>query len=1063
MGASVFKASAGAGKTYLLVQHYIAFCLQPHHRFDQALAVTFTNKAAGEMKTRILDMLHQLATQTASPAYVKELQSIMGSKKGYTVLSDAQIQYQAAKTRSDILHRYAQFAVGTIDAFFQRILRSFARELELSVNYNLELDQDAVLEEVTDLLLDRLSDDPGLADWLLQFMREKMEDGKSWNLENDLLSFSKELLKPEFQSFAGQHEDLRQTVHQLKSDLLRLVTVFENKMDAIGKEALQVMEQYGLDFTDFSGGANGIGNHFNKIQKNRKEYAPTATVTKVLNGEKGFVKQSLMKSAPHNDAWENGVADKMQEAVDLYETEGIAYNTALLTLRHLNQLGILNDMAQLLKQIRDERDLLLISDTNHLLASLTRETDTPFVYEKVGQQYRFFLLDEFQDTSTQQWLNLIPLLQHALDEQHEVLIVGDIKQSIYRWRGGNMELLREQVHQAFQHYDGYHEVSLDSNWRSLPAIVDFNNAFFNALPTFIKKEVQAIDTDNLLTQLFDDVQQLPKRNDQKQGYVQVDMVPFDKEVDEDESWKEKNLECLPKAIDKVLADGYSGKDICFLVDTNQEGAMLAAFLSEKGYPVISQDSLLLGNSKAVQLIIHTLYWLQDQQEPLFQLQLANSYLQWTGQQETAQHFLQHARRENNMLSGLDHFPESLLQKGAELLQLPLYDLVEHILQQFGMDRSPDAFTTQFLDKVLDYLQDEEAILPAFLAWWEERGHKETLSTTATDDAMQIMTIHKSKGLQFQVVMIPFFQFQFKHKFPPLMWLPTPDKTPYPADLLLPITYKKDSHTYFDIHFRQELLSTVADILNKWYVAFTRAADRLYTWGHSPEKRRPDSASIIEDLFTSQQTIGETVFKACYDESTARFSYGNTAGKQREEQSDEAISVATTSRSPWQTRIPLTASSRSIDSYENLQANTSLQFGRLFHELFARIEQLDDIPFQLQQMQLEGWCKKEEAKELSNEIDKLLSSSTLKDWFNVSWQAFNERDLLLPDGQTKRPDRVIVKDGVARVLDYKTGTPKDEHTEQVKSYAQILQEMGYTVQEASILYTQDLKFQNVPLA
>lgn len=1066
MSASIYKASAGAGKTYLLVQHYIAFCLQPNHSFDQALAITFTNKAATEMKSRILDTLQELATGRAKASYVAQLQEIMAKKRNYTVLSAVAIQHQAKLTRSAILHRYGQFAVGTIDSFFQRILRSFARELKLSVNYNLELDEKAILTEVTDLLLERLDEDQELANWLLAFMRERLLDGKHWNIETDLIKFSQQLLSADFRQFSSKHDNLRDIVQQLKKDLQQLIDTFEEEMNKIGSHGLAIIEQHGLTVDLFFGGKSGICNHFNKIKTHKKEYAPTNTVLKSLNEVGKHRSRNHTQAAALDAAWENGVHSALEDAVNYYETHKKDYRSATITIKHLNQLGILSDMSAILKQIRDDRDILLISDTNYLLASLTQETDTPFIYEKVGQQYQFFLLDEFQDTSTQQWANLLPLLSHALSEGNEVLVVGDIKQSIYRWRGGNMQLLKDDVVDAFSFTDGYSNNAIVTNWRSLPAIVAFNNALFAAIPDYLPPAMIENDTEALFNQLFEDAEQEVRRADALTGYVQFDLVPFDAADDEDESWQLKHLQLLLPAIEEVLADGYQGKDICFLVDTNKDGALLAQFLSENNKRVISQDSLLLGNSRSVSLLIQTLQWIQQPDERLWQVQLMHTYRQLSSAADNNTTLLNDIGAIDAPLNQDISLPAAVLDNRAALLQLPLYDLIEYLVQCYGLDASPDAFVAQFQDVVLGYVQQEEATLPAFLTWWADKGHKEALSTTASADAMQIMTIHKSKGLEFPVVFIPFLRFNYKPKFPPLLWVDTPNVAPYPPDIRLPVVYTtQGADTYFEQVFIQEGLHASVDQLNKWYVAFTRAGDRLYVWGNKPD-RKLDSASLFEAILTSQAALGEDTFSQHWQEDKQRLIVGQKDIINRSEEDDDdekptAVNIVTTgARQPWQSAATLASQIQTISTYETQQHNDALALGQLMHELLARIDQLTDIPYEIQQMVLEGWCSTHMAVQLEDYANKLLTDNVLQSWFASDWQAMREHEILLPGGAIKRPDRVIVKDKEARVLDYKTGQPKPAHEAQVKEYAALLQQMGYTVSAASIYYTSTGTCQNL---
>lgn len=1063
MGASVYKASAGAGKTYLLVQHYLAYVLQPHHRFEQALAVTFTNKAAGEMKARIMDMLHQLAEGRADEAYVQQLQAIMADKPNYRILTGEAIQRQAKNVRADILHRYAQFAVGTIDAFFQRILRSFAQELNVSVNYNLELDTESVLREITERLLEKLTDNEELAHWLLAFMEEKLAEGKSWNLEKDLLDFSWNLLHPKFQSLLQQlnssNASLRTIMGQLKKDLWHIKHQFEEEMKRIGREGTDMLAQHNLSVEDGYYKDKGPLNYLNKIQEGQFEYG--SRVNQVRNGDYTVFgknpKDSKAQLAPELDAL-------VVAAADYFDDHYIDYHSAALAMQYLNQLGILTDMASLLNNYRDEEEVVLIDDTNRLLASITAETDTPFLYEKVGQQYKFYLLDEFQDTSDRQWRNFLPLLSNALASGEEVLVVGDIKQSIYRWRGGNMELLREYVPQSFSAYPNFVDTPITTNWRSLPAIVHFNNAFFTQLPKAVATDERAhFNSVPAFTELFADVEQHPMRKAKQEGFVQVDMVPFDKEADEEDHWRQALLSSLPEQINSILADGYDGRDICFLVDTNADGALLAQFLSQQGYDVISQDSLLLGNSTAVQLVVQTLQWIQQPDEPLLRSQLLHTFLQW--KQVTLSDRQQLLQKGDRLqLSDIPNFPPPIRTHRKQWLNLPLYDLVEHIIQAYGLDQQGDAFIVQFQDKVLAFAQEQSQVVAAFLEWWADKGVKEPLHTTATTDAMQIMTIHKAKGLQFPVVMIPLLHLNLEPKIEPLLWVDTPPQSPYKQIPYLPIRYRKPKgETYFDDTFKEEQVLSAADQLNKWYVAFTRAADRLYVQAPVLKSKPPDSTTLLSTILKGDAQIDGAVFAKYWVEDRGRFQYGAPTPLDKQKKQPPTATVSVSARTPWHHRLSLRATERTIQQQEWQTANGQLHKGRIIHEWLSRLEDTHEAHTVLRELIQEGWCSANEEKELQVELSKILNDKRLQSWFDREWTSFTERDILLPGGATQRPDRVLIRGREAKLLDYKTGMPRESDQAQVRTYADALQRMGYQVIDAQLFYTQNQEWRKVDIA
>lgn len=1067
----IYKASAGSGKTYKLVQNYIAYVLQPGHYFDEVIAITFTNKAAGEMKQRIIEQLQHLGHANKDDAYLLQLQELF-SERDQPLLSADEINSQATAVLSDILHNYSRLSVGTIDAFFQRILRAFARELNVSVNYNLELDRQRVQIEITDRLLDMLGDDrhKDLTQWLLEFMNAKMEDDRSWNLHYDLIDFSRQLFRDEFiellsaldDANATPSEQLKKRIATLQKELNNIIHSFENDMDRIGREAEQIMQQFGVNYTMFSGGKRSAVNHINKIRKEQKKYEPTKTLIDSLAGDKSFIKANDANTAALQEALDAGLEDKLHEAVDLFQSRYELYNSARKCARFLYQLGILSDMASVLADLRSERNMLLIDDTDRLLQGVTAETDAPFIYEKVGSRYKFFLLDEFQDTSNRQWRNLLPLLRNALDEGNEVLIVGDIKQSIYRWRGGNMELLREDVKRQLTGPGEPHkqllEKTIRENYRSAPAVVQFNNALFSQVQEYLTNDdsFTFLNEYHAFNQLFQSAAQEINQRDGNQGLVWMKNVAYDRQEDELDDWREKHLDLLPGILQSLEEDGFAGNDLCMLVDTNWEGSLLADYLSRMKYKVISQESLLLGNSVRVSLVVQVLRWLHDPGDEIVKAQMIYEYLRLSGNDEATLNacFEQVKRGNYDTQFG---FPEKIINGHKRLKHLPLYELTEEIIRLLGLNQIADAFVQQFRDKVLDFSGEDSQVISDFLEWWDEEGHTEALSATETGDAIRIMTIHKSKGLQFPVVILPFLDLEFKHKVRPLMWLDPDGHKPFNQLKYLPVQhFSHEEASIFSEQLAEETMLMTADQLNKWYVAFTRPRHRLYAlFSHRKRYQATSAARLLSAMLPAPVELEGESFAQYWNEANNTFSYGKPEPAPKVQPSAYGVNsfdLSLIESHHWHQRATVRRQAVHLSARDNVQPDEKLQRGRVIHELLSRIEDAKDIDGVTKELIIEGWLPEKDAQELQNSLRELLQDDDVAQWFAPGWVPITERELLLANGGVLRPDRVITKGGKAQVIDYKSGEDRPKDRKQVLEYKSVLEEMGYEVTGCWLLYT-----------
>lgn len=1065
----IYNASAGSGKTYTLVLHYLAYVLQPGNRFDQILAVTFTNKAAGEMKERIIKQLKEITTMTPGDAYFGQLRDVMNAQHR-PALDDSTIQTRAQQVLSDILHQYGRLAVGTIDSFFQRILRSHARELGISLSYNLHLNTDLLLEELIDKLLAKLGQDgqEDLTNWLLDMLQDKLESNKSWNLRKTLLDNSKELLGNGFRQLFEEAKiaglDLKEEAALLRKELLAITQPFEAEMRAMSARAVQLREENGWEEKHFYYGKSGPYGFIRKVD-NGTDLFPSERPQKVAKGEmRLFSDESNM--TPAQEELKSILCDMVHLSLEKFP----AYEPAKDVLKHLHLLVILEELATLMDEIRHERNLLLISDTERLLEGVTRDNDAPFIYEKTGQYIRFYLLDEFQDTSDTQWTNLLPLLSNTLSEGNQVLVVGDVKQSIYRWRGGNMELLRTTVASTLTSGESI-TVPLTHNYRSTPAIVTSNNSLFLSFPAVVQKEFPSLTDFSPFKSLFQDVQQeVGRKSDGNPGYVRLQQIPFKKEAttedDEPAGWREAHLERLQPILEELERDGYKPADICFLVDTNKEGTLLARYLSVLGKTVQSQDSLIIGQSLPVMLLINALRCVHEPANPVHMATMASLYRQFHTKDTaafTGSFFTGSKQQDTWAQLGL---PPVLADKLTQWEGMPLALLVEDMLQVLGLTAISDAFVWYFMDIILDFAGTGTQDPGAFLEWWEEEGHKKPLPADKRDDAMPIMTIHKSKGLQFPVVIVPFLNLEFKHRFSPLMWLKSPETAPYNRLPYLPVQYKKiekqDEEYPFKTAFEEEKNLMMCDQLNKWYVAFTRPEDRLYALFASYDRQTSGISKSLEKLLSSEQPMatGEP-FNKYWDKDFTLWQFGEKVslkdtGQEKNEPAPKSIPLQSMRLSNWQQKLVI----RKMAFGKMQRESDALIRGRLLHEALSRLQHREDIQRVVNSLHTDGWLATDEMSAMHTTLEQLLRHEQIGSWFDPQWQAMAEQSLLMPDGSTLRPDRVLLKGDEAIIIDYKTGRQRASYAQQVQTYAAAISDMGYQVTGTYLLYTDDLTIESV---
>ncbi|MDD4516180.1 UvrD-helicase domain-containing protein [Massilibacteroides sp.] len=1044
---TVYRASAGAGKTHKLTGEYLKLLFTHPAAYRRILAVTFTNKATDEMKNRIVEELHVLASGKKS-SFLKMLSDANN-------LQEATVRTEAKRILIRILHDYAAFNISTIDRFFQQTMRAFTREIGLQGGYGIEMDQNLVLTEAVDNLLNDLErpENKDLLNWLLRFAEDKIENGGEWNLRREIMILAQEIFKENYKALSADvTKDLenKEALEKYKEELSKIVRSVEAEAKKLGEKGLALMDQYGLQPADFKGGSRSAMFYFQKLA-NGEMKEPTATFSGFADNPEGCYTKTTPVATQQIIAcvMDEGLNDCIKSILSLFGNLS-AYYTAREITRYYYTLGILTDISRQIAAYREKKNILLIADTTELLNKIIAGSDTPFIYEKTGTRVDHYMIDEFQDTSKMQWDNFRPLLKESLAQAYSNLIVGDVKQSIYRFRNSDWTLLDSQVQQDFSPSE-LEEETLKENWRSLQHVVDFNNSFFSIAPSLLQAQYnEQVEASTLsederaeyvtrINKAYGESTQLvPDILSGDVGHVQIAFLPQNEETD----WKEEALSRLPETIEHLQKNGYQLKDIAILVRTNREGATVAEMLLEYKeahpdsiykYDIISDDSLFVNSSPAVRFIISILKHLKHPDDQTHKQLALFSYIALV-------HNFEEPVIQNS-------FPEETEKALQALSRSSLYEMTEGIYRLFA-DRFPEnehVFIQAFLDLVLEFTQKESADAGSFLRWWDDSGIKKTIATPNEQDAIRIMTIHKSKGLGFKAVILPFGDWEIDHKPTKsvILWC-HPTITPFDRLHLVPVRYGQIlANTYFAKDYFKEKLHAFIDNLNTLYVAFTRAKEELIVFAPRPKKAEANGEGV-----NRANSIADLLWiSLCRDELSAMF--------QPEEGLFETGKWYTTSYPEKPNDIKeLSASSfHSISSEDRLHLrlrgknlrfdDEQRKYGALMHDLLSLIYTHDDILPAIESYYQAGIINRTEVEQLQKQLNRSLNGTEVRSWFDGSFHTLNETDILFGKGLAKRPDRVMIKDGEVVVVDYKFGEIEEKkYSKQIKSYVDLIKAIGY---------------------
>ncbi len=1059
MSFTVYKSSAGSGKTFTLVKEYLCMVLQRPYSFRTILAITFTNKAANELKERVLLYLRELSSDASSEnSSVKKFMLPILIKE--TGLDEAQIKGKAAITLSLILHNYSDFAIGTIDSFVHRIIKSFAYDLKLPLTFEVEMDDEEHLNRAIDILINKIGLDEDLTSILVNFTQLKISEESDWNIEKDLLKFSKTLINEDGRKGVEKIKDLSSDdFKEIARKTSRFNTEFKKKIVAIAKQATDLIHGNNISEKSFYYGTKGIGAYFKKLAKYLNEdFSPNTYVVKTIDEDIWWAKKADDSEINLIDSIKDELRSYYLQIAEILNEDLEKFHLYKIIHKQIYAVAVLNEIGKILEELKHQNNLIHISEFNKRVAEIVFNEPVPFIYERLGERYKNFLIDEFQDTSVLQWQNFIPLIDNSLAEGHFNMIVGDGKQAIYRFRSGeveqfaclpefykaeNLPLYKEREENIKRNF---REEFLDQNYRSKKEIIKFNNAFFKVISSKLEPEYQNIYKD--LEQKYD--------QDKSGGYVQIEMIADAK----GEEWTNQNLQKIRETIDEILSDEFTHKDITVLCRSNDEITSIANFLLEHNYPIITSESLVLSRSAEVNLMVSFFRYLVNPNEKIFKANILKFLVETESVKESLEEVLEFVHPNNandeNRLPEEDVFLDYLKSydyqiNQAQLLSLSVYDLAEELIRLFGFNAKPDPFIQFFLDAIMKSSANEHADIFSFIEWWDRNQGKESVIIPEGMDAIQILSIHKSKGLEFPVVIYPFANNNVRTTISN-SWIDLEDDNlPQLHSFYLPLSKKETLKTAYSEVFIQESNKSLLDLLNVLYVVCTRPTERLYIITEHPGTKKSENESVTKliQYFLQQSSM--------YDEGLLKYSFGSRGERKKREMEvqDQKLELEIMISENWRNKILMSTNAPDVWDLENPEKNK--EWGNLIHLILSKINIKHDAEMVISHFLESGIIRKDDENEVSAVIHKLLNHEVAGSFFKEGIKAKNEAEILLPDGHLFRPDRIIFEENDLIIIDYKTGKLENKHKHQISGYAKSLADMGYeNIRKVLIYINEDVQ-------
>ena len=1032
----VYKASAGSGKTTSLVAEYLSLCLLEPKKFKHVLAVTFTNNATAEMKERIVKTLKIFAFSPASEWNGSEaaIYKLITRDARYRSISESEFRDKSRNLLKEILYDYPNFTISTIDSFFQRIIRSFAFDLGINMNYNVQIDLSDCYNQTVDMLLNKLSkSDKDLSDRIMFMVETQMRESGRWQLEgalkealasiNNERAFEPAKALEKMQGSDSQ-DDLEN--NELKKAVKEVVGQLVAKRKAIREEVSKLSEIFKRlkdDPSLYIGKSKGIYTWVRDLPKNSLA-APNSNVLKALAAN------SVYQKPTDEDI-------QLQPAIVEIANKIISQQDSLRNLeliaKHVSSLPLLFDLKGIMEDIKLRDNLFFLSDTNGRIFDEIKDIDTPYIYEKIGNKYSYFFIDEFQDTSRMQWEDFKPLIKNALsglnnfNEEGKTILFGDVKQSIYRFRNGDSTLLNSlsSLEGVNRHLgenlltpNDFELTLLDTNHRSSQAVIEFNNGFFKYL---IENN---FSHNPLLVNYYEDV--LQKKSREKEGFV---YVRFQQEDDGDDYLLEETL----KAVQDALGRGYEYRNMAVLTKGNQAGSDIACYLTEHQVPVISADSLLLSASPEVLLLVNTMRYLLTPDDKLSQLSIAEYF--WKDRMTDAVDVISQNDGFQKFVKELGNRVEaSILLDIPRLLSFPVFTIVKELLLAYHIT-TPDAYVIAFVDAVYENFNAQFSDLTQCMNWWEEKGSAMSLTSSRETNAVTVTSIHKSKGLQYPVVIYPMRAYRNVNGIPTVWCENELEDCPLPY-YMLDTSRSALSGSAFEPLADEEHEMTEIDNVNVIYVAHTRAGDALYIIAGKPATKNGNYTKFLAKFILSKQEETQELQK--------EYIFGDALCRKdiraKEKEPQYIINQLYSSDFTLKSKQLLVASNRSYKQ----------ELGVFIHDFLSKLDVFPQSEEELSKV-LEKVEDVDDQQILRSVLRKIMNDASLQPYFSPGVEVMNETTIMNCDGQLRRPDRIVFLDDEVMVIDYKTGQENEEYQAQLDEYCDLLRMMGYNNVKSMLLY------------
>jgi len=1031
---TVYKSSAGSGKTYTLVKEYLRICLSSPSKFSKILAITFTNKASAEMKERIITCIHQFINEGTNELIDELIEE--------NNLNEKKVRNNCEILGDLILHSYSHFSVMTIDSFISRVVKTFAYDLDMPLTYEVELDTDYMFNQIIENLLVTAEENNFVGTVLTQFALSKIYSSGSWHLDNELkkigkVTFNEKYIEPVLVIARAQYNDnfWIELIQELEKD----VSIFRKKINSLAAKAIEIINENGLTVDDFAYKKSGPAGALEKYQYASKP--EEFTITKRLeNGEwvtKKCKRENPKKYQKIQNALTQGVSSYAHEIVNYIKNNRVDFISNYLIVKNIYSEALIKKFLDLKTEFKQDKSKIPLLDFGLKVAEVIKRESVPFLYWRMGDTFSNIMIDEFQDTSFLQWTNLVPLLEESLSTGNFNMVVGDGKQAIYRWRAGDVRIMEQELR---EHFD-QHIVTkiLENNFRSTREIIEFNNTFFSKV-----KENLEIDQDELLEKIYSE--DFILQNPVKSGTGYIKIVELELEDHHKEKKDENTLQNLTREINSICKEnqGYTYGDIAVLVRKNKECDAVAQYLSENGIPVMSPDSLILSTSSEVRFVISVLeYIARDDLIALFNM--------WLFCGNPAAEFKDMQRIGIDVPTVEHKISSEFTEKKLILYHLPVYEAVEEIIRIFQLNTENPGYVQGLLEVVFDYSEKFKSDIHGFLEWWDEYSDsdKTTLPAAEYKNAVRISTIHKAKGLEFPVVLVPFSWNLFESSSglkQHIIWVWSDTLRGKKKNFPFMVDVQKDMEdSYFKQDYEEERKMSLLDNINLLYVAFTRAQDRLYVYYESGNN------SAIK---TTSDLIEKNVKQMNLSKASNFWTIGEPTQKEKPEEKFTPHLLKSFNTQSWRHKIAIRKRSHDLWKLEDEERTRKVDWGVMVHSLLSEIRIYEDIDKAIENKYREGHLSSTEKSKIKEDIMRILkleySDGKVEDWFQSGLHIMNEKTIVT-DEREYRPDKVIMDNNRIILIDYKTGKQDPDHILQLEKYGTLLEKMGYEHIKKYILY------------